>query len=123
MNPGFIMRSIFTAVVSAFLLIIVSRRKRFCQRFSAWILRRIARLNSWLPLSISGGALVSRISEGSSAEKAGLKIGDVIVSFAGDKVLNSAQLRELVVRAESGTYVRIAVMRNGRKRAFTVKIA
>jgi serine protease Do len=67
--------------------------------------------------------VVSRISEGSSAEQAGLKIGDVIISFPGNKVLNSSQLCELVARAESGTYVRIDVMQNGRKRTFTVRIA
>jgi S1-C subfamily serine protease len=116
-------RSISAATVNAFVRSIVSTRKRFCQRMSAWIARRICGLSSLFQLSLSGGALISRISEGSPAEKAGLKIGDVIISFAGNKVRNSAQLRELVARAESGTYVRIDVMRNGRKRTFTVRIA
>ena len=117
------MRSIFAAILSAFVLSIVLRWQRFCQGVSAGIARWIFRLTSLFELSVSGGALVSRISEGSSAEKAGLKIGDVIISFAGNEVRNSAQLREFVARAESGTCVRMEVMRNGRKQTFTVRIA
>ena len=39
-----------------------------------------------------GGVLVSSITQGSAAEKAGLKVGDVITSINGDRVRHTDDL-------------------------------
>jgi serine protease Do len=49
-----------------------------------------------------GGVLVSSVTAGSTAEKAGVKAGDVITSINGDRVRNYNDLREGLRDAPSG---------------------
>jgi S1-C subfamily serine protease len=76
-------------------------------------------------LFASRGALISRISAGSPAEIAGLRIGDVVVRFAGHKIRNrnGAQLRKFADATKAGFDARIDVLRDGRRQSFTVRIA
>jgi C-terminal processing protease CtpA/Prc len=72
--------------------------------------------------SATKGALVSRISAGSPAEKAGLQIGDVIVRFAGNKIHNTEQLRKFVAATKADIEARIDVLRAGRMQSFRVTL-
>jgi serine protease Do len=65
-------------------------------------------------LKESEGALVSDVMEDSPAEKAGLKRGDVIVSFSGKKIKDMDMLPKLVGGTEVGKTVKIGVMREGK---------
>lgn len=49
-----------------------------------------------------GGVLVTGVTAGSAAEKAGLKAGDVIVSIDGDRVRDVGDLQSELRRSESG---------------------
>ncbi len=59
------------------------------------------------------GALVASVAAGSAAEKAGIKEGDVIASFDGKPVMDSAHLRNLVAGTAPGTSVRVGLTREG----------
>jgi serine protease Do len=59
------------------------------------------------------GVLVSEIVEGSPAEKAGLKPGDVITSFAGEKVQDLSSFRLKVATSEVARSYEIGYLRDG----------
>ena len=61
------------------------------------------------------GALVSAVTAGSPADKAGIKAGDVIVEFNGKKVAKATDLPGLVADVPVGKDVPMVVMREGRE--------
>ena len=73
-------------------------------------------------LSDAKGALVSEVLADSPAASAGLKSGDVIVSFDGKPVENPTVLRNVVAETKVGKTVKIDVLRDKRRRSFSVKI-
>jgi serine protease Do len=68
------------------------------------------------------GALVSDVIEGSPAEKAGLRRGDIIVEYDGDKVVDSIGLRNKVASTAPGTKAKMVVVRDGKRITITVEI-
>ncbi|MBP7868286.1 MAG: PDZ domain-containing protein [Acidobacteria bacterium] len=60
-----------------------------------------------------GGLLVKSVQPGSSAEKAGLKAGDVIVSVDGVKTADAGDIRDALAKAE-GKEAAVKVVRNGK---------
>ncbi|MFQ6092902.1 MAG: PDZ domain-containing protein [bacterium] len=77
-------------------------------------------LGDYFGVSDGEGALVTQVIENSPAEKAGLKAGDVIVSYDGDDIEDSEELVEAVRESEVGEKVEIKVLRNKRTRTFDV---
>jgi serine protease Do len=73
-------------------------------------------------LSDEKGVLVNRVMEGSSAEKGGMKRGDVIVKIEGRKVEGVRDLQEVVARTKPGKKVKIAVIREKKEVTLTVKL-
>jgi membrane-associated protease RseP (regulator of RpoE activity) len=69
--------------------------------------------------SKDSGVIVGSIENGSPAEKAGLKIGDVVVSVDGKDVDSSWDLRRALSDKKEGDTVRIDYMR-GKQRASTM---
>ncbi|MEP6880823.1 MAG: DegQ family serine endoprotease [Dokdonella sp.] len=67
-----------------------------------------------LGLPRSGGALVNSVSADSAAEKAGIKVGDVILAFNGNEVVSSSDLPPLVGLTPPGTKATLSVFRNGK---------
>ncbi len=65
-------------------------------------------------LKESEGALVSDVMEKSPAEKAGIKRGDIIVSFNGKKIKDMDMLPKLVGTTEVGKQVRVGIIRDGK---------
>jgi serine protease Do len=65
----------------------------------------------------SSGVLVSGVNEGSAAEKAGVKDGDVVIDFNGKKVDSPRSLRLLVSQTPPGSKITLRVLRgeNGGK--------
>jgi serine protease Do len=71
-------------------------------------------------LTSTDGVLVEEVASNSAAEKGGIRAGDVIVEFDGERVRSIRQLRRLVNETAEGRAVRVAVMRDGRKTDLTV---
>ena len=68
------------------------------------------------------GALVSEVTKGSPADEAGIKRGDVIVEFDGQKVDRMVQLPLMVAQKAPGTKVDVGVLREGSAKTLTVKL-
>ncbi len=68
------------------------------------------------------GALISEVMDDTPAKKAGLKQGDVILSFNDETMESSADLRNRVSMTAPGTRVKITVVRDKSHKTFTVKI-
>jgi len=64
----------------------------------------------------AAGALVANVSEGSPAEAAGLKAGDVIVSVNDQPIRTSSELRNTIGFMAPGTRVEIGLLREGYNR-------
>jgi len=63
-------------------------------------------------LKSTEGALVASVGEGSPAEKAGLKAGDIILKFDGKKIDTMRVLPKLVSNTEVGKKVELEIWRN-----------
>jgi serine protease Do len=68
------------------------------------------------------GAVVSIVTEGGPAAKAGLRPGDVITEYNGEPVKDSAELVAKVVQTKPGTTVRLTVYRNKKPQTVNVTI-
>jgi serine protease Do len=72
-------------------------------------------------LSTAIGVIVEDVSTSSPAEKAGVKTGDVIVEFDGERVRSTMQFSRLVQETPAGRKVQMAVMRGGQRSTLTVE--
>ncbi|HKI18446.1 MAG TPA: trypsin-like peptidase domain-containing protein [Isosphaeraceae bacterium] len=63
------------------------------------------------------GVLVDSVNPGSPAEKAGIKQGDVITGFAGEKVVNGSSFRLKVATSEVAKPHEIVFLRDGKQRS------
>ena len=61
------------------------------------------------------GAIVTDVHAKGSAERAGLKRGDVVVRFDGREIMDSGQLRNLVAQASIGSKHRLDLIREGKQ--------
>jgi len=68
------------------------------------------------------GALVSRVLPDSPAADAGFEVGDIILSFNGEKVNRSKDLPPLVGRTAVKESAKVKVLRQGKRKSLTVKI-
>lgn len=71
----------------------------------------------------NGGVLVTQVREDGPAEKAGLKVEDVIVEIAGKPIKNGDELISVVAAQEVGSTTPIVVIRDGKRKTFDVEIA
>jgi len=69
------------------------------------------------------GALVQEVAGGSAAEKAGIEVGDVIVSVDGQRIKSASELRNTVGLKRSGESVRVDVLRDGKRRQITALLS
>jgi serine protease Do len=69
-----------------------------------------------------GGALVNKVTAGGSADKAGVQVGDVILSFAGRDIATSADLPPLVGSTKPGTKADLVIYRDGKTVTLPVSV-
>ena len=69
-----------------------------------------------------GGAIVSAVTPGSAAERAGVKRGDVIRSFNDQPVQDTNTLRNRVADVTPGSSATIVVIRDGAEKTLSVKL-
>jgi serine protease Do len=68
----------------------------------------------------TNGALVSGVSPGTPAAKAGIQPGDVIVEYNGRPVTDSDSLVEMVVNTKPGTTVPVTIYRENKRQTLNI---
>ncbi len=68
------------------------------------------------------GVVVVRVFQGSPAEKAGLKPGDILYSAGGTVINGRNKLAEIVGNTPPGTQLNISIYRHGRKKELKVTV-
>ncbi|HET6553491.1 MAG TPA: Do family serine endopeptidase [Dyella sp.] len=81
---------------------------------------RIAKV---LGLTDSKGVVVTRVTSGSTADTAGIQVGDVITAVDGKPVRNAQELRNAEGLMPIGSTIRLTVQRNGNPREVTARLA
>lgn len=69
------------------------------------------------------GALVAGVAPGSAAEKAGLRVGDVVLALDGQRIERSGELAAMVGRSKPGDRVTLDVVRQGKRETLTAVLA
>ena len=68
------------------------------------------------------GALVAKVLPDSPALASGIGVGDIIVDFNGQAVMNSSSLPPIVGSSKVGVKLPVVVIRNGREKTLNVKL-
>ncbi len=69
------------------------------------------------------GVLISQVTEGSAADEAGIKRGDVVVEFDGAPVDSANDFRNRVAMHKPDSKVELVILREGKRMDFAVKLA
>lgn len=80
-------------------------------------------LRQSLGLETNRGALVSQIVEGGPADKAGLRRGDVIIEWNGQRVRTASSLTDAVSQTNVGEKARVKFIRDGKEQTVEVVVA
>ncbi len=64
---------------------------------------------------VEHGVIVAQVIKGGPADKAGIKPGDVIIAVNGHPVEEPNDVQKYVMRTEPGKYVKLTIVRNGKK--------
>jgi Do/DeqQ family serine protease len=75
-----------------------------------------------LGLKHPGGVIVSSVTSGSAADRAGMKQGDVITAFDGQPVHDMNQLRNRVAASGPGATADVTIVRDGGEKHLSVKL-
>jgi len=68
------------------------------------------------------GALVLKVSKDSAAEKAGIKVGDIIISFNNQEINSTKKLPRIVSESPIGKEMELVILRKGAKETLKVKL-
>jgi serine protease Do len=71
----------------------------------------------------TAGALVENVSPGAPAEKAGIKVGDIIRKVNGHTVSDSGQLTAMVTEMNPGSEVTLDILRDGKPMSIRLTLA
>jgi len=69
------------------------------------------------------GVLITQVFKGDPADKAGIEPKDIVLTINGKKVDSSRSLSRMIADKDVGEKVKIEVLRNGKEKIFTVKLA
>ncbi len=72
--------------------------------------------------NINSGVIVIDIQKNSSADKAKLEAGDVIVEINGKEISNVAYLRYELYKYEVGDTIKVKILRNGAEKTVSMKL-
>lgn len=76
-----------------------------------------------LKLREEAGVEITRVEEDSPAAKAGLKAGDVVLSFNGQRVEGMEQFMRMIRETPSGREVKLSINRDGNVQTLSAKVA
>ena len=73
-------------------------------------------------LTKRAGAIVSEVTPGGAAQKAGIEPGDVIIQYNGRPIANNDELVKMVVATKPGTSVQVKVLRNKQEKTLNAVV-
>src|SRR5207253_11043288 len=76
-----------------------------------------------LKLKETYGVEITRVEDGSPAEKAGIKPGDVVLEYNGQRVEGMEQFGRLVHETPAGREVKLLISRKGAPQTITAAVA
>ncbi|RMH43572.1 MAG: PDZ domain-containing protein, partial [Gammaproteobacteria bacterium] len=68
------------------------------------------------------GAIIPEVSEGSPAERGGLKAGDIVLEINGHRLESAADLPFMIGLTEPGERIRVKILRDGKEKNLTIKV-
>ena len=71
-------------------------------------------------IDLHGGIFLVKVVSGSPADKAGIRPGDILLTFAGKKVSTAVELRTMLAERKVGDHVDVTILRNGQTMSVTV---
>ncbi len=105
---------------------VVDQLLRFGEIRRGWLGVRLANVTADIAARSGwrgpGGAVITRITPGGPAERAGLRPGDVVIRFAGREVADSRALTRMAGESAVGQEVAVEIMRNGRQISIVASI-
>ena len=114
------------AVASRLAKPVITQLRDFGRTKRGWLGVRIQMVTDEIAESFglkdTSGALVAEVSQNGPAKKAGIKPGDVILTFNGKKVEAMRRLPRIVAETPIGIDVPVELWRNGRKMKIIVRI-
>lgn len=75
-----------------------------------------------IPVEDGGGLLIQAVEPGSSAEREGVRVGDILQSFQGVPVEDIEQLIRLVGEESPGRTVKLSILRDGMTKDLSVRL-
>jgi serine protease Do len=73
-------------------------------------------------IGVKEGIIIAQVLKGSPADRAGLKVGDIIVEVDGIKIDRVRDLQLKIMRTKPGTEVRLKIIREGKPREILVRV-
>ncbi len=67
--------------------------------------------------------LVTVVKEGGPGEKAGIKVGDIMLNIDGQSIDNPASYTEFMNKTKAGQKLKVAVLRNGKKKKISITLS
>jgi serine protease Do len=105
---------------------VVDQILRYGEIRRGWLGVRLANLSSAAAERAGyrgdSGAVVTRVTPEGPAASAGLRPGDIVLSFNGNAVTDSRSLTRMVGEAQVGTQIPIEIVRDGRRMTLTATI-
>jgi len=73
-------------------------------------------------VGVKEGVIIAQVMPSSPAEKAGLKVGDVVIAIDGEKVSSVRDLQLRVMKTPPGKELTLTVIRNGKEENIKVRV-
>ncbi len=73
-------------------------------------------------INVKEGILIAQVMKDSPAEKAGLKVGDIIIELNGKKIDSVRDLQLKIMKTPPGTEVSLTILRKSKKKVIKVKV-
>ena len=80
------------------------------------------RYNIDVPSEIKSGVVLAQIVNGSSAAKAGLKVGDVITKLDDNKITSSSEIRYYLYQHKIGDKIKVTYYRDGKENTLDMEL-
>lgn len=79
-------------------------------------------LRTYFGVPEDAGVLVSKVAPGSPAEKAGIKVGDILTGLDGKPAASSVDVRRRIRGADEGTQTNVEIWRKGKVQTVTATL-